>query len=60
MYLLDDPLSAVDGEVGTHIFRWAIKTGLRHATVVLVTHQLQVRAEAAVALIRCFCFSQLS
>lgn len=48
MYLLDDPLSAVDGEVGWHIFKWAIKTGLRHATVVLVTHQLQVVGAAVV------------
>ncbi|KAF2351590.1 ABC transporter type 1 transmembrane domain [Trinorchestia longiramus] len=45
VYLLDDPLSAVDGEVGWHIFKWAIKTGLRHATVVLVTHQLQYLPE---------------
>ena len=42
VYLLDDPLSAVDSEVGLHIFKYAIKIGLRNATVILVTHQLQV------------------
>ncbi|XP_047739552.1 ATP-binding cassette sub-family C member 5 [Hyalella azteca] len=45
VYLLDDPLSAVDVQVGWHIFRWAIKTGLKKATVILVTHQLQYLPE---------------
>ncbi|XP_035658055.1 multidrug resistance-associated protein 5-like [Branchiostoma floridae] len=41
IYLLDDPLSAVDAHVGEHIFRHYIKKMLRGKTVVLITHQLQ-------------------
>eukprot|EP00058_Branchiostoma_floridae_P022116 XP_002607606.1 hypothetical protein BRAFLDRAFT_71484 [Branchiostoma floridae] len=41
IYLLDDPLSAVDAHVGEHIFRQYIKDGLRGKTVFFVTHQLQ-------------------
>ncbi|XP_078581258.1 ATP-binding cassette sub-family C member 5-like [Branchiostoma floridae x Branchiostoma japonicum] len=41
IYLLDDPLSAVDAHVGEHIFRQYIKEGLRGKTVFFVTHQLQ-------------------
>ena len=40
--LLDDPLSAVDQNVGKHIFKQCIKHYLRDKTVIFVTHQLQV------------------
>ncbi|XP_070253922.1 ATP-binding cassette sub-family C member 12 isoform X3 [Myotis yumanensis] len=41
VYLLDDPLSAVDARVGKHVFEECIRKALRGKTVVLVTHQLQ-------------------
>ncbi|XP_054643011.1 ATP-binding cassette sub-family C member 4-like isoform X2 [Dunckerocampus dactyliophorus] len=41
IYLLDDPLSAVDAEVGKHIFEECICGLLRNKPRVLVTHQLQ-------------------
>ncbi|XP_069312528.1 ATP-binding cassette sub-family C member 11-like [Eulemur rufifrons] len=41
LYLLDDPLSAVDVHVGKHIFEECIKEMLKDKTIVLVTHQLQ-------------------
>nr|XP_045601897.1 ATP-binding cassette sub-family C member 5-like isoform X2 [Procambarus clarkii] len=41
VYLLDDPLSAVDAHVGNHIFQWVIKGALREKTTIFVTHQLQ-------------------
>ncbi|XP_027723633.1 ATP-binding cassette sub-family C member 11 isoform X2 [Vombatus ursinus] len=41
IYLLDDPLSAVDTYVGKHIFEECIKKALSGKTMVLVTHQLQ-------------------
>lgn len=41
IYLLDDPLSALDTRVSAHIFQKAIQ-GLLHGKIrVLVTHQLQ-------------------
>ncbi|XP_043350867.1 ATP-binding cassette sub-family C member 12 isoform X4 [Dermochelys coriacea] len=41
IYLLDDPLSAVDAHVGKYIFEKCIREALKGKTVVLVTHQLQ-------------------
>jgi len=41
IYLLDDPLSAVDAHVGSHIFNNAINGFLRGKIRILVTHQLQ-------------------
>ncbi|XP_062922995.1 ATP-binding cassette sub-family C member 12 isoform X1 [Mobula hypostoma] len=41
VYLLDDPLSAVDAHVGKHIFEQCVKKALGEKTVILVTHQLQ-------------------
>jgi len=40
--LLDDPLSAVDQNVGKHIFKQCIKDMFKDKTVIFVTHQLQV------------------
>ena len=42
IYLLDDPLSAVDAHVGKHIFNHCINGVLRGKTILFVTHQLQV------------------
>ena len=41
IYLLDDPLSAVDPEVANAIFKECISEYLSDKLVVLVTHQLQ-------------------
>ena len=43
IYLLDDPLSAVDAHVGLHIFTHCISSALKGKTVLFVTHQLQVQ-----------------
>ncbi|KAM8716483.1 hypothetical protein ACLKA7_003372 [Drosophila subpalustris] len=41
VYLLDDPLSAVDTHVGRHLFEQCMRGFLRNQLVILVTHQLQ-------------------
>uniref|UniRef100_A0A1B0C9L7 Uncharacterized protein n=1 Tax=Lutzomyia longipalpis TaxID=7200 RepID=A0A1B0C9L7_LUTLO len=41
IYLLDDPLSAVDTHVGRHLFDQCMRNFLRGKIVILVTHQLQ-------------------
>ncbi|XP_065808466.1 ATP-binding cassette sub-family C member 12 isoform X2 [Labrus bergylta] len=41
IFLLDDPLSAVDAHVGKHIFEECIKKALRGKSIILATHQLQ-------------------
>ncbi|XP_054272057.1 probable multidrug resistance-associated protein lethal(2)03659 [Macrosteles quadrilineatus] len=46
VYLLDDPLSAVDTHVGKHLFEQCISGFLKGKTVILVTHQLQFLGSA--------------
>ncbi|VVC32175.1 Hypothetical protein CINCED_3A023482 [Cinara cedri] len=41
IYLLDDPLSAVDTGVGQHLFDDCIKDFLNGKTCILITHQIQ-------------------
>ena len=45
IYLLDDPLSAVDTHVGRHLFDRAINRFLHDKIRILVTHQLQYLQE---------------
>ncbi|CAH1101123.1 unnamed protein product [Psylliodes chrysocephalus] len=51
IYLLDDPLSAVDTRVGKHLFEKCIKGYLKDKTTILVTHQLQFLKEADIIVI---------
>ncbi|XP_065369875.1 probable multidrug resistance-associated protein lethal(2)03659 [Calliphora vicina] len=51
IYLLDDPLSAVDTHVGRHLFDECMKEYLREHIVILVTHQLQFLEQADVIVI---------
>lgn len=46
IYLLDDPLSAVDARVSRHIFEKCVKKYLRGHLRILVTHQLQYLPQA--------------
>ncbi|XP_060852278.1 LOW QUALITY PROTEIN: probable multidrug resistance-associated protein lethal(2)03659 [Rhopalosiphum padi] len=41
IYLLDDPLSAVDTRVGKHLFEKCITDYLKEKTCILITHQIQ-------------------
>eukprot|EP00731_Ephydatia_muelleri_P032675 Em0024g219a len=47
IYILDDPLSAVDTAVARHIFEKCIGTILKHKLVVLATNQLQFAHKAS-------------
>jgi ABC-type nitrate/sulfonate/bicarbonate transport system ATPase subunit len=42
IYLLDDPLSAVDAKVARNIFNRCVKNKLKGKTILLVTHGMQV------------------
>ncbi|CAF4089952.1 unnamed protein product, partial [Rotaria magnacalcarata] len=46
IYLLDDPLSAVDAKVSKHLFEKSIKNYLRDKICILVTHQIQFLQDA--------------
>ncbi|CAF3410899.1 unnamed protein product [Rotaria socialis] len=46
IYLLDDPLSAVDVKVSKHIFDQSIKNYLHDKICILVTHQIQFLQDA--------------
>ncbi|XP_029164634.1 multidrug resistance-associated protein 4-like isoform X2 [Nylanderia fulva] len=56
LYLLDDPLSAVDTHVAKHLYKKCITEYLREKTRILVTHQLQFlkRADHIIVLDRGF------
>lgn len=45
VYLLDDPLSAVDYLVGRHVFHHCLKGALRGKSILFVTHQIQYLEE---------------
>eukprot|EP00069_Balaena_mysticetus_P008628 bmy_19698T0 len=51
IYLLDDPLSAVDAEVSRHLFELCICQALYQKITILVTHQLQYLKAASQILI---------
>lgn len=55
IYLLDDPLSAVDAHVGKHLFKECIgpkgRLARRNATRILVTHQVHFLKEADMVIV---------
>ncbi|KAJ8919557.1 hypothetical protein NQ315_002179 [Exocentrus adspersus] len=51
IYLLDDPLSAVDTHVAKHLFEECVMKYLQNKTRVLVTHQLQFLKQADVVVV---------
>ena len=51
VYLLDDPLSAVDAHVGRHLLNHCILEYLGNKTRILVTHQLQYLPDADVVVV---------
>jgi ATP-binding cassette subfamily C (CFTR/MRP) protein 4 len=46
IYILDDPLSAVDARVGNRLFQNCINGYLKNKTRILVTHQIQFLKDA--------------
>uniref|UniRef100_A0A8C2XF66 Multidrug resistance-associated protein 4 n=1 Tax=Cyclopterus lumpus TaxID=8103 RepID=A0A8C2XF66_CYCLU len=59
IYLLDDPLSAVDAEVGRHLFEECICGLLRKKPRILVTHQLQyLKAADQIVVLKQVCVYQ--
>jgi ATP-binding cassette subfamily C (CFTR/MRP) protein 4 len=46
IYILDDPLSAVDSRVSRHLFEKCVRSHLRGRLRILVTHQLQYLPQA--------------
>nr|XP_036672754.1 probable multidrug resistance-associated protein lethal(2)03659 [Drosophila suzukii] len=46
IYLLDDPLSAVDSNVARHLFEHCMRGYLRERIIILATHQLQFLQQA--------------
>ena len=56
MYLLDDPLAAVDAHVATHLYNHCIMGLLRHKTRMLCTHHVRcVRDCMCLSLCVCVC-----
>lgn len=51
IFLLDDPLSAVDSSVAKHIFENCIKGYLKDKTVILATHQIQFAKDSSKILV---------
>ncbi|XP_010829865.1 PREDICTED: multidrug resistance-associated protein 4-like [Bison bison bison] len=51
IYLLDDPLSAVDARVSRHLFELCVRQALKEKITILVTHQLQYLKDASQILI---------
>ncbi|XDA80100.1 hypothetical protein R6Z07F_010094 [Ovis aries] len=51
IYLLDDPLSAVDAGVSRRLFEQCIRQALKEKITILVTHQLQYLKDASQILI---------
>ncbi|UJR10923.1 hypothetical protein I4U23_015108 [Adineta vaga] len=51
IYLLDDPLSAVDVKVSKHLFEKSIKKYLRNKICVLATHQIQFLQDATIVIV---------
>ncbi|KAI4565339.1 hypothetical protein MJT46_009682 [Ovis ammon polii x Ovis aries] len=47
IYLLDDPLSAVDVGVSRHLFEQCVRQALKEKITILVTHQLQHLEDAS-------------